>query len=183
MPGYDTPILQVNATADNNGYKYKCLLTNDVGDAIYTDIVTLFTVAPDADFTILEQPQTFYGLVNWTAPFDVNIYINSNINATYQWQYRRGDTYSWTNTALEGYNTPHLRVPITASRNNYQYKCIITSDDGATLTTETAYLYVVASTGYYKAEDNSWKKGILYIKVDNSWKRAVQNYRLKGDKS
>ncbi|MCQ2458716.1 MAG: hypothetical protein MJ142_08330, partial [Clostridia bacterium] len=60
----------------------------------------------------------------------------------YQWQYRKTADGTWANTTATGYNTATLTVPGTASRNGYQYRCVITDKNGKKVTSNTVTLTV-----------------------------------------
>ena len=127
--------------------------------------------------TITHQPQNTYGLNNWTVQFEVKTEVNTGTTPTYKWQYKRPDVSKWFDTTMTGYNTPILQVEVTTARHEYQYRCCITQD-GQEIITESATLYVISPTAYYKLGE-SWKKGILYIKTKNGWKAAIQTYERK----
>lgn len=51
-------------------------------------------------------------------------------NLTYQWQYRAGGSTVWRLATANGNQTPSLKIPMTRSRDGYQYRCVITDADG-----------------------------------------------------
>lgn len=59
---------------------------------------------------------------------------------SYCWQYRK--IYKWFDTTMTGYNTDTLTVPATGARNGYDYRCVITFDDGTVLISDPAELTV-----------------------------------------
>ena len=68
--------------------------------------------------------------------------VMANNVASYQWQYRRTATSSWTNTSMTGCDTDTLTVAVTAARNGYQYRCELMGLDGETYYTDAATLIV-----------------------------------------
>lgn len=59
----------------------------------------------------------------------------------YQWYFKK-ENGEWALSGLTGNNTPTIRLDALASRNGYQYRCLITDAYGNTLTSEAASLTV-----------------------------------------
>jgi hypothetical protein len=137
MTGFNTPTLTVAVTESRFGYQYYCLITDAYGSEIGTEPATL--KPKPADAVITAQPADVTAAEGETAKFTV---VVDGENLTYRWYYRRGAADSWHTTSMTGYNTSELQVPVYASRNGYQYYCVITDANGNTLTTETATLTV-----------------------------------------
>ncbi len=51
---------------------------------------------------------------------------------SYQWQYRTSSSGSWQSATAEGNKTATLKVPGTAGRNGYQYRCQVKNSAGTT---------------------------------------------------
>lgn len=135
MTGYNTAVLEVEATKARNGYQYRCVLTGSKNSKLESKAATLHVAEP---VTITAQPEGYVGAVGQTAVFEVeagNVY-------TYQWQYARKGSSVWYNTTAEGNQTSKLSVAITSGRNGYQYRCMITGLDGNIYYTDIATLTV-----------------------------------------
>ena len=59
---------------------------------------------------------------------------------TYQWQYDSGK--GWTNSTASTAKAAALSVPVTAAKNGFKYRCIITDANGKTKTSSSATLTV-----------------------------------------
>ena len=80
------------------------------------------TLAAPTPLEILNQPQNYSGAVNTSTVLSVSA---SGSGLTYQWQVcANGST--WKNVTSTGYNKASMTVTLTAARNGYQYRCVIT---------------------------------------------------------
>ena len=133
--GYNTDTLTIPIITSRNGYQYRCIVRDKNGAEIISEPATLLA---KASIDIIRQPEDYTGEVGKTAVFEVEA---EGDGITYQWQLN--STGTWKNTGLTGCKTERLEVPILASRNGYQYRCVITNKSGKKLTTKTVVLYVV----------------------------------------
>ena len=130
--GCKTDTLTVSATLAKDGYQYRCKISCN-GKNAYSDAATL-TV-----WGISAQPKSVTVNAGGTAAFTVKA---QGENLTYQWQYRKSASGSWSNTTATGCKTAALNVGVTAVKNGYQYRCRITcggqtiNSDAATLTVQ-----------------------------------------------
>ena len=60
---------------------------------------------------------------------------------TYQWQYKSLKDGKWYNTKVDGYDTPTMRIEVTAARNGMQFRCKVTGGS-VTVISDPATLYV-----------------------------------------
>lgn len=120
--------------------------------ALITDIETaennidkLAKALVGAGFYIAVQPQDVYGAVGDTVTMSVDVLAAdlyhstpAPVSVTYQWQYRLiNSSGSWTNSALSGFNTRQLSIPVIATRYNYDWRCAVTGN-GVTEYSESA---------------------------------------------
>ena len=134
--GNKTAILRVPATAARNGYQYRCKITDKYGNVVYSNAATLKIVS----LKITTQPVNKYLPAGKTAKFTVKV---SGTGLKYQWQYRTSAKGSWKNASATGNKTATLSVPVTAARNNYQYRCKITEQEGSVVYSNAATLKIV----------------------------------------
>ena len=87
---------------------------------------------------ILEQPEDIYGAVNTTSYFEV---IAENIDS-YQWQYKRKTSSTWSNSTLTGNKTKKLPITITPDRTLYEYRCKLTGINDDVIYTNVVNVYV-----------------------------------------
>ena len=129
--GNKTAKLTVPATVSRNDYQYRCIVT--CGDQKITSSAATLTV-----FGIQTQPKDVTVSKGGTAVFKV---VATGENLTYQWQYKTPDG-TWKNSPAAGNKTATLTVPATASRNQYQYRCVIKNASGLSLISSAAKLTV-----------------------------------------
>ena len=91
--------------------------------------------------TIASQPQDFEGAVGKTATFKV---IAAGEGLTYQWQLKKGS--SWANLTSGGATTNTMTIKIDESKDGKVYRCLITSTNGLTATTNEVTLHVKEPT-------------------------------------
>ena len=61
---------------------------------------------------------------------------------TYQWQWRSSSSGTWADSTGTGYNTKTFSVTATKGRNGYQYRCVVTDEDGEAVVSAAATLVV-----------------------------------------
>ncbi len=133
--GNKTAALKVAAAAYKNGYQYRCLVTNSAG-TVTSSAATLTVVAKPS---ITTQPRNQTAAAGTTATFTVTAAGN---NLSYQWQYSTNNGKSWGKSPATGNTTATLKVYVTAAKNGYQYRCIVTNEAG-TATSGAAVLTVL----------------------------------------
>ena len=132
MTGYTTNTLQVLVTANRDGYQYMCSMAGVDGTISNTEPATLYVTK-----CIQTQPTNKAAQIGETAVFTVEA---QNVKS-YQWIYRVNAESGWNNTGMDGNQTASLKVPMTAKRAGYQYKCKLTNNDGSILYTKEVTLF------------------------------------------
>ena len=137
--GYNTAELQVVGTMIRNGYQYRCVVSDGSGNSETSVAATLTVTAPGP--TITQDPQNQSVAAGETAHFAV---AATGEGLTYQWQYRIAGQTSWRNCteSTTGYRSAELEVVGTAKRNGYQYRCVVSDENGETATSAAATLTV-----------------------------------------
>ena len=131
----------VTGTSSNNGYQYRCIVTNAAGTAT-SNAVTLTAVTSPV---ITEHPASQAQAEGIWATFTVTA---TGYGLSYQWQCKSGS--SWTN--LDGENSSVLIIAADSSNNGNQYRCVVTNIAGsatsnaATLTSVSAPVITVQPT-------------------------------------
>ena len=138
MEGYGTAAISMYAYPAIDGYTYRCILRDYKGNEVISDIATL-TVYPKA--TITSQPQSCTVQDGDTATFTIEA---QGKGLTYQWQYKIAGSNTWRNssTSTMGYNTPELEIIGTLARDGYQYRCVVTDEQGNKATSVGVMLQV-----------------------------------------
>ena len=134
MTGNKTATLSVPVTAARNDYQYRCVITDANGKKTYSNAAKL-TVKT----AITAQPADKSAAVGDTAKFTVKA---TGAGLTYQWQYKTATGTNWLKCSMEGNQTKTLSVPVTAARNGYQYRCVITDANGKKTYSDAAMLWV-----------------------------------------
>ncbi len=112
-----------NAQAGN----YLIKLYNQIGAPI-SYAIGIFEPGKNYDPpAITTQPKSVKADKDTTVKFTVKA---SGDGLKYQWQYRTSSTGSWKTTTLTGAKTKTLSVKALATRNGYQYRCVVTNENG-----------------------------------------------------
>jgi len=115
--------ISVPVTAAKGGFQYRCKVTNSAGKFVTSKVVTLNVVT----LKINKQP------VNKTVPNGTTAKFTVKATGTglkYQWQFRTSANGKWKSAAASGNKTATVKVPATASKNGFQYRCKITDKYG-----------------------------------------------------
>ena len=140
--GKTSATLRFKGTATNNGYQYRCVVTNAAGSV----------TSSAATLTVMGKP------VITTQPVDTTVVLGENATFTveatgdelsYQWQYKRTGQDDWNDWA--GKTSATLRFKGTATNNAYQYRCVVSNAIGS-VESDAVTLTVVASSNSVKLE-------------------------------
>ena len=134
--GNDTATLQLSATSTRDGYQYRCVITDELNNTVTTSAATLKVVS----MKITKQPISTYLPIGETAKFTV---ATNSTGLTYQWQYRTSSTGTWKNASAAGNQKKTVNVPVTASRDGYQYRCVVKDQYGNKAISSAAILNAV----------------------------------------
>ena len=124
MFGYDTTELRIPVTEHRNGYLYRFVAFNDYGTAVSSPAkLTVSGVAP----VIRDQTKALTSAPNVAVTFKVTA---AGTGLKYKWQYSMDNGASWSDSSMDGYNTAEMKVPVSAHRNGYLYRCTVSNDYG-----------------------------------------------------
>ena len=135
QPGAKTAKLQVNATAGLNGWQFRCVVTDGNGQKSASQAATLKT-----KLTITYQPKSISVAAGQVARFTT---LAVGTGRKYQWQSRKDANSAWTNSGQTGAKAATLEVNTTAGLHNWQFRCIVTDDQGSTVISNTATLTII----------------------------------------
>ena len=127
-----TASLSVEAKSYRDGYRYRCAVSNAAGSVNSAAAVLSVAAAP----AITKQPAAASAAIGETAVFTVQA---SGDGLSYQWQFRKNDTDSWTKCSGDSAVTASLSVEVKSYRNGYQYRCKVSNSVGS-VTSEAAVL-------------------------------------------
>ena len=142
MTGYNTNTLTVTAVAARNGYQFRCVVTDKSGGSATSNAATLKVVAA-TDIKITSQPADVTAASGTTATFSV---VATGTSIKYQWQTSKDSGKTWVNSSMTGYNTNTLSVGVVATRNGYQFRCVLTDKNGGSVTSNAATLKISAAS-------------------------------------
>ena len=127
LPTAKSEVLSVKATAKRNGTYYRCVVSD--GKEQNASAPALFLVIGAPAKLEAGYPADVEAQKGSNAVFSVRA---AGVNMSYRWQYRTSSTGKWHNCSskLEGYNSEKLTVPVTAKRNGYQYRCVVSTEGG-----------------------------------------------------
>ena len=134
MEGHSTDTLSVPALVSRNGYQYLCVITDENGTQLTSEIAVLSVNAAKLE---VGEPES----VTVTEGATVQFKVDNVEGYHYRWQYSRNGS-TWYNTTMEGYDTDTLTVPAPLSRNGYRYRCVVTDGFGSEVITTAAVLTV-----------------------------------------
>jgi len=106
--------------------------------ALVTKLEVLTTAEKLLGIAESGQPKDYTGDIGEVASFEVA----AAEGVTYQWQFK--SIYGWKDSGMTGAKTNKVSVPITAARNNQQYRCVI-SCNGKSAYTQIAAIRVKAT--------------------------------------
>ena len=125
--------LTVIAALAQNGFEYRCVVTDAAGDTAESQ-ATKLTVKQKLNIT--GQPANVTVYEGEEAVFSVTA-VGEGLS--YQWQYRANAKAQWTNMSVK---TAKLTVAATLAENGYEYQCVVTDAEGNTMTSAIAKLTV-----------------------------------------
>ena len=155
--GNTTATLKVPATAARNGYQYRCKVTDSKGNYVNSKTATL-TVKSGPSITT--QPKSVTVNAGTTATFKV---AASGSGLKYQWQWRKNASGTWAKATAAGNTTATLKVPVTAARNGYQYRCVVTDAKGNKATSNAVTLTVLPPLGISRQPGDVTARAGSYI--------------------
>ncbi|MBQ9881195.1 MAG: InlB B-repeat-containing protein [Synergistes sp.] len=127
----------------NNGYLYRCVVSNSFGSVTSTASRLFVGSAP----AITSQPKAVTIKEGQTASFSVTA---SGTGLSYQWQYSKDNGSTWNNWSGKTAATASAAMPL--ANNGYLYRCIVKNDFGS-VTSSSAKLTVNKEGGGHMPGD------------------------------
>lgn len=134
MEGATKPTVMIETTTARNGYQYRCKITDATGTVVYSEPATMSVLS------FVKHPASVTAKAGTTVQLTVTTSLSEGF--TYQWQYSRNGGATWSNTTMGGCNTDTLTVSVTAARNGYQYRCVLTGSKSSKVISKAATLTV-----------------------------------------
>lgn len=157
------PSYSTTATAEKNGWLYRCVVTDNTGRTQTSDVVSLTL---EDTFKITSQPTDLTGNFGQEMTFTIQA---SGSNVRFTWQ-RSNDGISWENVTT-GY--PWLPQTIRTYNVGRYYRCLVTNADGRTLTSNVVQLkwngtgfFLNEGRKYFVKENGCLASGLEWIGSD-----------------
>ena len=143
LSGNKTAILSVEATDARSGYLFRCVVTDANGKSL-TSSAAVMTVSKVADTTVKITSFTAsqVALGGTSVKFNVEAQSSTGTTLTYQWQVSTDGGKTFNNSNLAGKKTATLIVDAIKSRNNYQFRCVITDKKNNSVISDAVKLTV-----------------------------------------
>ena len=139
--GGQKPIVTAYTDVTAQGFKIFAYQISTIPSQLASSgTVNWVTLGALSSVKITAQPEDVSGTIGETKYLKVTA---TGRGLTYQWQYSQDGGYTWHESTLEGKTTDTLTVPVTAVRNGMQFRCIITAQNGDSITTNAATLTVI----------------------------------------
>ncbi len=172
VSGQFTPHLQIiDANLGLNGYKYRCVVTDGMGNYDTSDFATLGVFEPPV---ITQDP-----IDQTVCKNDIALFSTEAINGTsYQWQENTG--IGWLdlvdNSFYTGTQTPDLSVYTTTGMDGFHYRCVIqhvscpdTTESATLYVSPTPVIYTVTGGGNYCEGGNGVEVGLSGSEIGISY--------------
>nr|MBQ4455477.1 immunoglobulin domain-containing protein [Clostridia bacterium] len=122
--GNRTTTLTVTAKYADSGIKYRCKVTNSKGTRASNAATLMVTEAVP---TITTNPSSKTAANGSTVKFTV---AASGGNLSYQWQYQKNNSTTWTDSGASGNRTTTLTVTAKYADSGIKYRCKVTNSKG-----------------------------------------------------
>jgi len=155
IQGYNTNTLTIQATEARSGFLYRCKITDNGGNVLYSDRAQI-DLGDTYALAILSSPKTFVGNYGDTAIFAASA---DGEGLTYQWQYQNGNSTAWWNSGMAGSDTPSIAVQFTQAREVYRYRCKVTDGNGEIRYTDAAGFLAEQPTWNFTYDSDGMRTG------------------------
>lgn len=135
----DTYAVEMNST--RNGRQVYCVVTDENGETVTTDTVSLNLLATDLELKITRQPVHTLGLEGENVAVDFGV---QGSGLTFKWYYKNAGASSFTATSTFAGNT--YTTQLNGDRHGRQIYCVVTDKNGNTAKTDTVYLIRTENT-------------------------------------
>lgn len=125
LEGQTAATASIPMSAANDGYYYRCKLTNGWGNVVYSDSAQAHILA------YTQQPVSVETGLNNAASFNV---ASSCPNVTYRWERSYDNGQTWN--IISGETYPTLIVNATLSESKAKYRCVIMAVNGDELASD-----------------------------------------------
>lgn len=124
--GYNEASLEVVAYEARAGRKFRCIVTDELGNKRVSNTVTL-VIPTEEKLQIISQPSDTSARKGELASFNVSVKGGTG-EYRYRWQWRIDASAKWANCTAatgEGYNADTLVTLMNTAKDGRQFRCIV----------------------------------------------------------
>ena len=133
--GSGTDVLQFTAKAAQDGYLFRCAVTDENGILTVSDPAELALGGPE----ITVQPRSVTVSAGDTAAFSA---AARGTGLTFRWQVSTDGGETWNSSSAGGNDTDTLRFTAAESHDGYRFRCVVSDGVSGKTTTEAAILRI-----------------------------------------
>ena len=169
----------VNATAERNGRQVYCVVTDQYGNQLTSQIVTL-VIASKAELSIDQDLTVVEGTLGNYITVDLNAKGDS---LTYEWYYREAGSKYWYKSTI---TDAIYKLRLTQERMNREVYCVVTDAFGNKVTSNIITLKAVCATPLEIVSQPSYtpvamgEKAVVTMEVQGDGLTYVWYYRSAG---
>lgn len=134
-----TAELQLNTGTKYNGCLFHCIVTDAVGTTVTSETAYY---KMETEPYITSQPTSIEAEDGQKVSFTV---AAAGTGLTYQWEYSSNGGKTWKVNTASSATSATLKFTVSAKRDGYMYRCVVTDASGKTATSDAATLTVVTS--------------------------------------
>ena len=120
-----------------DGWKIRCLVTNENGDKLSSRIAKITIV--DA-VIITDQPADVEAMAGSTVEFSITAESFDGSPLTYQWQYQGASAATWNN--FVNANNSSVSKTLQKSWNGWKIRCVVTDQSGRSKASDSAVISI-----------------------------------------
>ena len=133
---------------------------------------TVITCQHNNSGIITKQPVSAAVKVGATTTFSVTA---TGSGLTYQWQVSTDNGRTWVNTGSTGSKTDTITIKAISSWNGKKYRCVVTDENGNSITSNAATLYVISDNCSLKTGSIVLSDELCGIPVDSGGNYTDKN--------
>ena len=135
LSGEEKNVLELNAAAEQDGYLYRCTVSDSLGESITSQSATLHVIF------ISQQPESVGVLKGDMAYFRIEV---KGAGLQYQWMQKGPEADTWEKVEDKNATTSFLMIASSEELNDTQYQCRIKDSEGNEIESDAVKLSVLA---------------------------------------
>lgn len=135
VDGYNTSAITFVPTTAYHGRMYRCIITDANNNKVTSEHMLICIEDMLSQVKIVRQPQDVETSIGTITSISV---LAVGEGLTYQWQLSNDNGVNWSNSTVDGYNTPNIIFSPIDTYQGRLYRCVITDKNGNVVTTRGA---------------------------------------------